>query len=219
MEKNMKEQKEEQNNLTNQRTTTLTPELVAEMLDTIRNYASIIRENIPDAEISPSSNRKLGLVRNNLKIFDATAEFVAYTPSINSPNIDVNIWNKAVDTLKLAEPIRTEINMLSTSLVHLERVLSEIIFDYFNANYKWIKLLAAEGLPDAITILRTMRAVYNHLRGKRGSYCPIKLLNKEIVNANKVIKKYQDKLIEILEEKRLLAENLTEDIHKNSMKK
>jgi len=214
----MKYQKEEQNNLTNQTSTILTPELVEEMLDTIRNYSNIIRKNIPDVEISPSSNRKLGLVRNNLKIFDATAEFVASTPAINSPNVDVDVWNKAIETLKLAEPIRAEINMIATSLDILERVLSEIIFDYFNANYQWIKMLATDGNPEALAIFPTMQVIYKHLRGMKGSYCPIKQINKAIVDANKVIKKYQDKLIEILEEERLLNEKLTEKFYWNLMK-
>ena len=90
---------------------------------------------------------------------------------------------------------------------------ANIIFNDFMKYYRCIQILAAEGHPEALAIWPIMKEVFAHLRGRRGPLCPVKEVEDAIMYANKVLTNNQDALLKVLNDKRLLAQNLTHEIH------
>ena len=192
---------------------TLTRELAEEIATNLKKYANIITQNSISIKLSPSNNRKTGMVRNNLRTIKSSAECLTNSPTVLSPAVNSDEWNAAISLFELTEIIRPALFLFDTAVNNSERASAEIIFDDFNSCYRMIKLYSDNGLPEAMQIYSIMKVIYDHLRGNKDISSHITQLEKAVIaQANKVIFKYKDEILKILKAEALLAKNLTENI-------
>ena len=191
----------------------LTPELIQEAVDCINRIAEIIRRNTPIISQTPSTAFRRGVVRNFIDVIEITAEYAASHENIVNESIDVIQWLDAIRNMREAVKLVSPSEKLLVSIDALERADSNIIFTNFSRFYHCVKILAADGVPDAMAIWPTMKEVWDHLRGRRGPLCPVKEIENAVALANDVIEKNEPRLLEILNDKKLLAQNLAHAIH------
>ena len=179
------------------------------MIDCFRNAGNIIRANTPITEQTHSTRFRAGVVRSNLQIISAVESYAATHTDIVNPAVDLTAWE-----MEKIAPAKEGAKKTLTSINALEIAASNVIFHNFSRLYHCVKTLAADGVPDAIAIWPVMRQVWDHLRGKRGPQCEVKEVNNVLMMANKVFEKHGERYFEILNNEKLLAENLAHHIHK-----
>jgi hypothetical protein len=125
----------------------------------------------------------------------------------------LDAWTSALELLSSIEPARQELLKTLTSFDNFTEALANVVYQNFMATYRCIKILAAEGVPDAIALWPAMKLLWDHLRGRRGPICEVKEMNNMMMKANKVVEANRGKLEEILGNQKLLTQNLTHEIH------
>ena len=192
----------------------LTPDAIQAMIDCFRNAANLVRANTSSVEQTPTTAFRAGIVRNNIHIMAVTEDYAERHPDIVSPDVHLSDWSAAINNLILIGPAREEAEKALNSLNNFERANAAIIYREFMRFYRLVKILAADGNADALAIWPIVRQVWDHLRGRRGPICEVKEANNAIMKANEVFQKYGDRYFEIINNQRMLAENLTHAIHK-----
>ena len=146
-------------------------------------------------------------------VIEFAAQLLSEHPAILSPAVDMNEWLLSIDILRTLQPLEDRIAVLENAIHNLNRAEAVIAFQDFMRQYRCIKILASEGVPEAMKLWEVMKVIYDHLRGRRGPQCGIKELKKAIVESNAVITEYEPLLLEVLNDQKRLERNLSHAIH------
>ena len=190
----------------------LTPAQIQAMIDCITNATNTILANTPNFPQS-QWRRTHRVTRGNMGVMEAAVHLAEAHPDTVNPTLDVAEWAESLNTLNAIAPLEDAIFNLNTVMNTYRSAESIIAFNDFLKYYKCVKILAADGLPEAIKIWQVIKVIYDHLRGKRGPICGIKEMNAGIQMANELIINNKPKLLGVLNNQKLLEENLKHAIH------
>ena len=151
---------------------------------------------------------------NNVDVIEAAAEFASLHPETAMPLLDVPQWLADIQEFRVIVPLQNEIHQLNIVLDSYERAEGLVLFQDFMRYYRCIKLLAAEGVTEAMQIWPIIKVIYDHLRGKRGPReCPCDDIVNAIHQADAVLRKNKPLLLGVLNDQKRLEENLKHTIH------
>ena len=190
----------------------LTPADIQQMIDCITNATNKIIAVTP---ILPNSQtRTVHRVNSrNIAVIELATQLAEDHPALVSPAINLEEWINSIENLKEIQPLVERANLLMTAINNYFRAEAIIAFQDFLKFYRCIKILAAEGVPEAMQIWSVVKVLYDNLRGKRGPNCGIKELKEAMDMVAPIIENNAPLLESVLRDEKRLAQNLLHAIH------